>query len=820
MDDVAASLSKKRRQGELEPKEPLASTDGGGGENTGIDLISCLPDEILGSIISLLPIKCAVQTSLLSPRWRHLWRSAPLNLVVDRSLSKQECDRIDIVSKILATHPGPARRLSLGDGICLRRDLHAKFSGWFQSPALDGLEALEFTCSIVWYLYGGTRPPLPAYVLRFAPTLRIANIRGCHFPENTAAAAFLLPHLTQLKLCMSPSRNQSFSACSLAALCLRALSLAGSTGSAASRSSRQLFGVVISAPKLTVLGCLSSGISKLVLGTIILKQMVPISLISPVRTVKVLVLESVGPNLDLIVRLLRCFPCVEKLYIKNQPARPRQDTPRRRDGIDAQLHRGGRRHQEEEEVQVTRSIGVVVAVLSFRDACAAGRGRAPAGQRRLGSFFVAAAMDSVVVSLSKKRRWDDPESQEPPVSRDGSNGGHDASLDLIIRVPDAILGSIITLLPIKDAVRTTLLSSRWRHLWRSAPLNLDADHDLSGQECNHIAIISKILAEHHGPARRLFLHSIRLCHDVYDKLDGWFWSPALDGLEELEFISSNDRHLYFYTRPPRPLPPSVLRFASTLRVAYFGRCEFPEINTDALLLPRLKQLKLYDVVISEAVIQRLLAGCIVLESLHLDGIHGLNSLRIVSPTLRSIGVSVSYEDYNPEIAFKELVIENAPCLERLIPFGVHGVPMTIRVLAAPKLTVLGYLSHNISKIVLGTIIIKKMIPIRFTESVRTVKVLVLESAGPNLDAIVGFLRCFPCTEKLYIQSRYRTDMKNVLQYDTLDPIKCLELHLQAVVMNNYEGMGGDVNFAKFFILNAKVLKVMKFCLHVKSQGRI
>jgi hypothetical protein len=56
--------------------------------------------------------------------------------------------------------------------------------------------------------------------------------------------------------------------------------------------------------------------------------------------------------------------------------------------------------------------------------------------------------------------------------------------------------------------------------------------------------------------------------------------------------------------------------------------------------------------------------------------------------------------------FKELVIEDAPCLERLIPFGAHAGPRTIRVLAAPKLTVLGYLSWNISEIVLGTIIIK------------------------------------------------------------------------------------------------------------------
>ena len=42
------------------------------------------------------------------------------------------------------------------------------------------------------------------------------------------------------------------------------------------------------------------------------------------------------------------------------------------------------------------------------------------------------------------------------------------------------------------------------------------------------------------------------------------------------------------------------------------------------------------------------------------------------------------------------------------------------------------------------------------------------------------------------------------------PIECLELNLKAIVLNTYEGKTPDVDFAKFFVLNAKVLKVMKF----------
>lgn len=47
---------------------------------------------------------------------------------------------------------------------------------------------------------------------------------------------------------------------------------------------------------------------------------------------------------------------------------------------------------------------------------------------------------------------------------------------------------------------------------------------------------------------------------------------------------------------------------------------------------------------------------------------------------------------------------------------------------------------------------QKIVPVRISDVVRCVKVLDLLTT-PNLDLVTGFLKCFPCVERLYIVVR-------------------------------------------------------------------
>ncbi|XP_073353718.1 putative F-box/LRR-repeat protein At5g02700 [Aegilops tauschii subsp. strangulata] len=255
-------------------------------------------------------------------------------------------------------------------------------------------------------------------------------------------------------------------------------------------------------------------------------------------------------------------------------------------------------------------------------------------------------------------------------------------IDMISDLPDETLCTIISFLRTDDAVRTSALSRRWRHLWRSAPINLDTAH-IPGFCPEKIEVVTQILSEHQGLIRRLHLNSL-----YFADLDGWFRSPALGNLQEFDI---------YVAKFDDPLPLSVLRFAPTLRVARIAHCSFFEDEEVPVFnFPHLKTLVLGFLYVDEDTLHSILSGCPILEDLLLDSCSGFSRLVINSPTLRSIGVC------NDQYGDSEIVIENAPCLERFVRSDSFRTTPVIRVIRAPKLEILGSLTDNFGKLKLGT----------------------------------------------------------------------------------------------------------------------
>ncbi|KAF7082807.1 hypothetical protein CFC21_086657 [Triticum aestivum] len=360
--------------------------------------------------------------------------------------------------------------------------------------------------------------------------------------------------------------------------------------------------------------------------------------------------------------------------------------------------------------------------------------------------------------------------------------------DFISRLPDAVLGTIISLLPTKDGGRTQILSRRWRHLWRSAPLNLEHPSAV------HHSAVSKIISQHLGPARRFCLK--HLIDGDLPEMESWLDSRALISLQELDIIN------YTGYKTGYTLPQSVFRSASTLLVAKIMGCNFPDAITRSMNFYLLNQLSMDCVSISGDVFHGLLSGCHALESLAMLEVHAAGCLRVSSPTLRSIGFRKGSRKR------AELVLEDTPRLERLLlPYCDRNNSATIRVIWAPKLQIFGPFSTGACELR----VFQGMSPVSSTNSIHTVKVLALGCSEHQLGAVLDVLMWFPCLEKLYVtfHAHYRTFKQNEHHYDPLHPA-CLQTHLKRVVFKLFKGSKQQIEFVMFFILYVKLLKKIEF----------
>jgi len=73
---------------------------------------------------------------------------------------------------------------------------------------------------------------------------------------------------------------------------------------------------VISVPKLKMLGRLTDKIGRFEFGATVFQGLHLIRLATVMRSVRVLALLDSNLSLDVIINFMRCFPCLEKLYIK------------------------------------------------------------------------------------------------------------------------------------------------------------------------------------------------------------------------------------------------------------------------------------------------------------------------------------------------------------------------------------------------------------------------------------------------------------------------------------------------------------------------
>nr|CAB3464664.1 unnamed protein product [Digitaria exilis] len=408
-----------------------------------------------------------------------------------------------------------------------------------------------------------------------------------------------------------------------------------------------------------------------------------------------------------------------------------------------------------------------------------------------------------------------------PTAAVTGGGGSENGRDHISKLPDEILGSILFLLPLMEACRTTTLSKRWENVFAGSPISLDDEQVVrrrvgrprreSVLHAERVDVISRILNKHKGQVRRLRLSMTRFQGDG----DGQgLATDAFNGRGVEELIVDSTYPIRFFSSPP-------------LRSIQLINCDWLPMGPPVLppVFAKLKEVSLCAVNFSTAAVYALLEQCVELESLLLSSLYRVQAgiepadsssiLQVRSQSLRCLFLEV--------LGLKEVVIVDAPKLERLLGEVLYKHSHCKVTLGnAPKLQIVGFLTMELPQPPVPPEMTGMSLELsRRIHSVKILGLCVNLCEMGQVKRMLQMLSYFPCVETLNIKiftspSIIRTLVRHKIPYTTdllelAGRADCLRERVKTIVVGDLwlhtDTLGLD--FAKILLESAKKLQLMK-----------
>ncbi|KAK4599633.1 hypothetical protein RGQ29_009613 [Quercus rubra] len=224
-------------------------------------------------------------------------------------------------------------------------------------------------------------------------------------------------------------------------------------------------------------------------------------------------------------------------------------------------------------------------------------------------------------------------------------------LDEISNLPGHVVDQILSQLSIREAVRTSVLSSKWRYKWATLP-NLVFDNecysfsslDQTAVKSKLVNIVDHVLLLHNGPIYKFKL-SHRDLQGISD-IDRWILHLSRHSIQE--FI------LEIWKGQRYKMPSCLFSCQHLIHLELFNCLLKPPSTFKGF--KSLKSLDLQHVTLAQHVFENLISSCPLLERLTLMNFDGFTYLNIEAPNLQFFDIGGVFNDISFENAFQLAVV--------------------------------------------------------------------------------------------------------------------------------------------------------------------
>ncbi|XP_058724939.1 F-box/FBD/LRR-repeat protein At1g13570-like [Vicia villosa] len=393
--------------------------------------------------------------------------------------------------------------------------------------------------------------------------------------------------------------------------------------------------------------------------------------------------------------------------------------------------------------------------------------------------------------------------------------------DMISCLPGHVIDQILSYLPIREAVRTSVLSKIWKNKWYTLPnlvFNKQGVSDVASEYAlvNHnkiVKIVDHVLLIHSGPIN-MFKFTVDeddiIGEILVTDMDRWILHLTGRSIKELvlefQFLTEEEEEYYKI--------PWCLFSCQSLHHLKLKWCWLnpPKVFEG---FRNLRSLDLNLVTMTQDAFENMIFGCPLLENLKLKEVDGLTQINIHAPNLKIFEVFGEFEGISFDNTF-QLVTTIVDSRFNLSPENDQSI------LHGPSSNLLDFFDHqsHLQSLVIGSCFLKYLaagiLPMKLPISCIGLSYLSLSINFDDLkeiSAALCLLRSSPNLKKLEISARIELHTVpltpvSVYYWDDTFSRPDTPIQVQYVTIDSISGFQPELDLIRFLLLYSPMLEKM------------